>query len=83
MGGREANRAGEHGVSAEARVNAQEHAIEEFERLGFRCCDMPALMKESGATEHEDRLQQLACMAANFTTANESLFNVVRSEHTQ
>eukprot|EP01047_Picozoa_sp_COSAG01_P064993 COSAG01_NODE_8695_length_2694_cov_11.670906_4_plen_548_part_01 len=76
----ELNRAGEHGVSDIVRFEAQEHAIKEFERLGFRCCGMPALMKESGATEHQDRLQQLACMAANFTTANESLFNVMREK---
>ena len=74
------NRAGERGVSEDDRLAAQHKAISEFEKLGFNCCQMPALMSESGATEHEDKLQQLACMAANFTTANESLFNVLKEK---
>jgi hypothetical protein len=66
------NRAGEHGdrVSDPERFAAQEKAIAEIEKLGFK--------SETGATANE--LQQLACMAANFTTANESLFNVMKEK---
>ena len=38
------NRAGEHGVSEDDRLDAQHKAISEFEKLGFNCCEMPALM---------------------------------------